>query len=248
VTGPTGSGKTTTLYAAINRIHSVEKKIITVEDPVEIQFDKMNQKQVTVHMGFADFTRSFLWQDPDVILVGEIRDQDTAQVAVRAANTGHLVLSALHTIDSTRAVTRMESLGVDPDMLATTLIGVLSQRLARKICVHCRTETSPTPLQASRLCISTSEQSFFTGTGCEKCNNGMKGRSAVMELFIPDDEIADMLARGDAIHLVRNHALAKGMRSLYQDAMIKARSGRIPLSEVLRVIPYRMIQEAAAGK
>jgi len=249
VTGPTGSGKTTTLYSAINRIHSVEKKIITVEDPVEIQFDKVNQKQVTVHMGFAEFTRSFLRQDPDVILVGEIRDQDTAQVAVRAAHTGHLVLSTLHTIDSTRAVTRMESLGVDPDMLATTLIGVLSQRLARKICSNCRTATPPASLQKTRLCINDDDQSFFTGTGCEKCNNtGMKGRIAIFELFIPDEEIADMLAREHPIHQIRNHVLAAGMRSLYQDAMTKARSGQIPLSEVLRVIPYRMMQEAAAGK
>ena len=245
VTGPTGSGKTTTLYSAINRIYSVEKKIITVEDPVEVQFDKINQKQVTVHMGFADFTRSFLRQDPDVILVGEIRDPDTAQVAVRAAHTGHLVLSTLHTIDSTRAVTRMESLGVDTDLLATTLVGVLSQRLARKICNNCRTETPPTHLQKTRLDINENDQLFFTGEGCDVCNgDGLKGRTGIFELFIPDNEISDMLAGNSPIHHVRNHALAKGMQSLYQDAMTRARAGVIPLSEVLRVVPYRMIIEA----
>ena len=244
VTGPTGSGKTTTLYAAINRIHTVEKKIITVEDPIEMQIDKVNQKQVTVHMGFADFTRAVLRQDPDIILVGEIRDADTAQVAVRAAHTGHLVLSTLHTIDSTRAISRLESLGVDPDLVATTLIGVLSQRLARKICEKCRTETAPDELQKNRLGIAPDDGPFFTGSGCDNCyGTGLKSRTGIFELFIPDEETADMLARGTPIHQVRKHALANGMQSLYQDAMSRARAGLIPLAEIQRVIPYRMIVE-----
>ncbi len=247
VTGPTGSGKTTTLYAAIHHINSAANKILTVEDPIEFQFDKVNQKQVSRHMGFADYARAFMRQNPDVILIGEIRDEATADTAVRAAQTGHLVLSTLHTIDATRTVTRLRTLAVDPDLLATTLLCALSQRLARKVCPHCREDVPPGDDVRRRLGLDTNE-AFARGAGCERCGgDGLKGRTGVFEMFVPDAELTDLIAAGAPIHQVRSVALAKGMRSLFQDAMDKARAGRIPLSEVLRVVPYRMLGEMGGG-
>jgi type II secretory ATPase GspE/PulE/Tfp pilus assembly ATPase PilB-like protein len=247
VTGPTGSGKTTTLYSAIHHINTAHNKILTVEDPIEFQFDKVNQKQISPQMGFADYARAFMRQNPDVILIGEIRDEDTADAVLRAAQTGHLVLSTLHTIDATRTVTRLRTLGVDADLLGATLLCAISQRLARKVCAHCAREQPPSEVERERL-QPEAGASFQRGAGCTHCaGSGTRGRVGLFEVFVPDADLAQMIMAGAPVQSLRAEALARGMRSLFQDAMDKARAGVIPLSEVLRVVPYRMLGEAAGS-
>jgi type II secretory ATPase GspE/PulE/Tfp pilus assembly ATPase PilB-like protein len=243
VTGPTGSGKTTTLYAAIHRVNTAENKILTAEDPIEYRFPKTNQKQVSSTMGFADYARAFLRQNPDIILIGEVRDEETADAAVRAAQTGHLVLSTLHTNDAVRTISRLRTLGVEPGMIASCLLGALSQRLVRRVCRHCKEETPPTPEEARRLGLPPHE-TFFRGRGCEACGGrGTKGRTGIYELFVLDSELADRVAENAPAHELRERALQKGMKTLLDDALEKARAGVIPLSEVLRTVPYRMLED-----
>jgi general secretion pathway protein E/type IV pilus assembly protein PilB len=243
VTGPTGSGKTTTLYSAIHRINTAQNKILTAENPIEYRFPKTNQKQVSQQMGFAAYARAFLRQNPDVILLGEIRDEETADAAVRAAQTGHLLLSTLHTNDAVRTVSRLRTLGVDPGMIASCLLGALSQRLVRRVCTHCREEVPPTPQEAERLGLRGGE-TFSRGRGCEVCNGrGTKGRTGIFELFVVDSHTADLVADAAPVHELRRHAREQGMRTLLDDALEKARAGVIPLSEVLRAVPYRMLQD-----
>jgi general secretion pathway protein E len=245
VTGPTGSGKTTTLYAAIHRINSPENKILTVEDPIEYHFPKTNQKQVSPNMGFADFARAFMRQNPDVILIGEIRDEDTASAAVRAAQTGHLVLSTLHTNDAVSTVSRLMTLGVPSGLIAACLLGSVSQRLVRRLCPRCRVEAPPDERQARRLALSASDGPFFRPDpkpDCEVCGGiGYKGREGIYELFVLDHELADLIADGAPIHRVRAAAVAKGMLPLVDNALHKARAGLTSLEEVLRTVPYRML-------
>jgi type II secretory ATPase GspE/PulE/Tfp pilus assembly ATPase PilB-like protein len=245
VTGPTGSGKTTTLYAAIHRINSPENKILTVEDPIEYHFAKTNQKQVSPLMGFADYARAFMRQNPDVILIGEIRDEDTASAAVRAAQTGHLVLSTLHTNDAVSTVSRLLTLGVPPGLIAACLLGAVSQRLVRRLCPQCRVEAQPDERQARRLGLSASDGPFFRPEpkpGCEVCGGlGYKGREGIYELFVLDHELADLIAEGAPIHRVRAVAIEKGMRSLLDNGLDKARAGLTSLEEILRTVPYRML-------
>jgi type II secretory ATPase GspE/PulE/Tfp pilus assembly ATPase PilB-like protein len=246
VTGPTGSGKTTTLYAAIHRINTAENKILTAENPIEYRFPKTNQKQVSEQMSFAAYARSFLRQNPDVILLGEVRDEETADAAVRAAQTGHLVLSTLHTNDAVRTVSRLLTLGVEPGMIASCLLGALSQRLVRRVCTHCREEAAPTPEEADRLGLGASG-TFARGRGCTACDGrGTKGRTGIFELFVADSHTADLIADATPVHELRRHARTQGMRSLLDDALEKARAGVIPLSEVLRAVPYRMLQDHRA--
>ena len=241
VTGPTGSGKTTTLYAAIGRINSPENKILTAENPIEYRFPKTNQKQVSSQMGFADYARAFLRQNPDVILIGEIRDEETTDAALRAAQTGHLVLSTLHTNDAVGTVSRLVTLGADPGLVASCLLGSLSQRLVRRICRHCKVETPPTPEEAHQLGLP-SDAVFFAGRGCVACDGrGSKGRTGIYELFVVDPELADLVAAGTPTHVLRERSLERGMKTLLDDAMEKARAGIVPLSEVLRAVPYRMV-------
>lgn len=243
VTGPTGSGKTTTLYAAIHHINSPENKILTVEDPIEYHFSKTNQKQVSGQMGFADYARSFMRQNPDVILIGEIRDEDTASAAIRAAQTGHLVLSTLHTNDAVRTVSRLHTLGVDFGMVAGCMLGAISQRLARKLCPHCREEAVPTPAEFRKLSLASGDARFFRGRGCEACGGkGYKGRVGLYELFVLDPELADLVSEGAPIHRIRGAAVEKGMRTLLDDALTKARAGVTSLEEILRTVPYRILQ------
>ena len=249
VTGPTGSGKTTTLYAAIHRINTAENKILTAENPIEYRFPKTNQKQVSEQMGFADYARAFLRHNPDVILIGEVRDEETADAAVRAAQTGHLVLSTLHTNDAVQTVSRLRTLGVEPGMIATCLLGSLSQRLVRKVCPRCREEAPPTPEEARRLGLPPGE-TFARGRGCDACGGrGTKGRTGIYELFVLDAELTDMVADAAPVHDLRRYALDRGMKTLLDDALAKARAGVIPLSEVLRAVPYRMLEagRGAAG-
>ncbi len=245
VTGPTGSGKTTTLYAAIHRINTPENKILTAENPIEYRFPKTNQKQVSAAMGFAEYARAFLRQNPDVILIGEVRDEETADAAVRAAQTGHLVLSTLHTNDAVRTVSRLRTLGVEPGMIASCLLAALSQRLVRRVCPHCREEVAPTEDEARRLGLRPGE-TFARGGGCEACDGrGTKGRTGIYELFVLDAELADLVAGAAPVHVLRERALAKGMKTLLDDALAKARAGLVPLAEVLRAVPYRMLQDRA---
>jgi type II secretory ATPase GspE/PulE/Tfp pilus assembly ATPase PilB-like protein len=243
VTGPTGSGKTTTLYAAIHHINSAENKILTVEDPIEYHFPKTNQKQVSEQMGFADYARAFMRQNPDVILIGEIRDEDTASAALRAAQTGHLVLATLHTNDAVRAVSRLHTLGVDLGLIAGSLLGAVSQRLVRRLCSECRRESSPTPAEAQRLRLGSQDDHCYRPGGCDACSGkGYRGRVGIYELFVLDGELADLLAEGAPIHRIRAMAMEKGMKTLLDDALEKARAGITSLEEILRSVPYRILE------
>jgi type II secretory ATPase GspE/PulE/Tfp pilus assembly ATPase PilB-like protein len=248
VTGPTGSGKTTTLYAAIAHVNTPNNKILTVEDPIEYSFEKVNQKQVGSAMGFADYARAFMRQNPDIILIGEIRDEDTAQAAIRAAQTGHLVLSTLHTNDAVRAVPRLRTLGIDANLVAGCLLGVLSQRLVRRICEACKEEVAADERERRRLFLGAAEARFFRGKGCAACDgDGYTGRTGVYELFVPDEEITDLITAGTPVQQIRRRAREKGMRSLLDDALEKARGGLTSLAEILRVVPYRIIAAERGG-
>ncbi|HYO15084.1 MAG TPA: GspE/PulE family protein [Thermoanaerobaculia bacterium] len=243
VTGPTGSGKTTTLYAAIHRMNSPENKILTVEDPIEYHFAKTNQKQVSQQMGFADYARAFMRQNPDVILIGEIRDEDTASAALRAAQTGHLVLATLHTNDAVRTISRLHTLGVDLGLIAGSMLGAISQRLVRRLCPECRREAASTPGESHRLRLGASDVRFFGPGGCDACGGkGYKGRLGIYELFVLDGELADLVAEGAPIHRIRAAAVDKGMKSLLDDALEKARAGTTSLEEILRAVPYRILE------
>jgi type II secretory ATPase GspE/PulE/Tfp pilus assembly ATPase PilB-like protein len=241
VTGPTGSGKTTTLYSALLRLQTASKKILTAEDPIEYSFPKINQKQVSTTMSFADYGRAFLRQNPDVILIGEIRDEPTAEIALRAAQTGHLVLSTLHTNDAVRSVARLSTLGVEPHLVAGTLLGALAQRLLRRICAQCKEEAPASPEEAARLGLA-SGSPFFRGRGCRTCGGtGYAGRVGIFELFALDEELADLIADSAPPHRLRAAARQRGMRSLLDDALDKAREGVTSLAEILRTVPYRLL-------
>ncbi len=243
VTGPTGSGKTTTLYAAIHHVNTPENKILTAEDPIEYYFPKTNQKQVSEQMSFADYARAFLRQNPDVILIGEVRDEETADAAVRAAQTGHLVLSTLHTGDAVLTISRLRTLGIEPSLIAGCLLGALSQRLLRRLCEHCRTEAAPDETEAGRLHLARGGPPFFRAPGCDACaGTGFHGRVAIYELFVPDEELADQIAHGEPPNRLRAAARERGMRSLLDDALAKARAGLVPLSEILREVPFRILE------
>jgi general secretion pathway protein E len=237
VTGPTGSGKTTTLYAALNRIHTEDKNIITVEDPVEYQLQGIGQIHVNPRVGltFASGLRSILRQDPDVIMVGEIRDRETAEIAVQASLTGHLVLSTLHTNDAPSAVARLLEMGVEPYLAASSLMGVLAQRLVRTICPHCREEYGPEKTETSYFEKPLPEK-LFRGSGCDKCNHtGYLGRIAVFELLVADDEFRQLVSDRAPAHQLKAYLQEKGMKSLRSDGFSKAREGVTSLEEVLRV-------------
>jgi general secretion pathway protein E/type IV pilus assembly protein PilB len=244
VTGPTGSGKTTTLYSVLQEINTVENKILTVEDPIEYLFPKINQKQIGPRMSFVGYARAFLRQDPDIMMVGEIRDEETADMALRAAQTGHLVLATLHSDDSVGTVPRLRTLGIGPGMIADCLLGSLSQRLVRRICTACRRDVEP-----DRFALEVFERlglSFplVEGEGCERCRNtGYRGRIGMFELFIVDQEMADMMSDGTPGHEIRQVARRRGMRSLFGDALEKVRAGITTFSEVRRTVPYRILME-----
>ncbi len=238
VTGPTGSGKNTTLYAALSELNSEEVNICTVEDPVECNISGINQFQVHQSAGF-DFStalRSLLRQDPDIIMVGEIRDQATATIAVQAALTGHLVLSTLHTNDAPGAVIRLVDLGVAPYLVSASLIAVLAQRLVRKICSNCKTEYEPsTSIRKVVEKTGGKIEKFYRGVGCKKCrNSGCAGRIAIHELFVPNEEIMDMISEGISSKKLRAKGLENGMVSLQSDGIEKVKAGIISIEEVLR--------------
>jgi type IV pilus assembly protein PilB len=240
VTGPTGSGKTTTLYAALAELNAIDTKILTAEDPVEYDIDGLCQCQVNVETEttFAKLLRSFLRQDPDIILVGEIRDLETAQIAVQASLTGHLVLSTLHTNDAPSSVVRLMDLGLEAFLLTATLEGVIAQRLARTICSKCKEAYEPKLEELMELALTPEKvrgRKFFRGKGCENCHNsGYKGRMALFELMSVDDEMRDLIMKAASTTVLRDHARKRGMRSLRESGLMAIYEGQTTIDEVVR--------------
>jgi general secretion pathway protein E len=239
VTGPTGSGKTTTLYAALDKINSPDRKIITVEDPVEYQLKGVNQIPVRSKIGltFATGLRHIVRQDPDVILVGEIRDLETAEIAIQAALTGHLVFSTLHTNDAPGAITRLEDMGVEPYLVSSVLDGVLAQRLVRRICEGCRVPDAPAPADLEGLGVAADgTYTLYRGTGCDDCRGtGYRGRFGIYELFPITEDVRSLVLRRASTPEIRRHAVEAGMTSLRLDGWMKARNGLTTVEEILRV-------------
>jgi type IV pilus assembly protein PilB len=240
VTGPTGSGKTNTLYSAIGRINTPEVNIMTVEDPVEFNIDGINQVQVQEYIGltFASVLRSFLRQDPNIILVGEIRDNETAEIAVKASLTGHLVLSTLHTNDAPSAITRLMDMGIDPFLVATSVILIAAQRLVRRICQECKEEVSHPPRALMNMGFSEEDANTVRpckGRGCARCNNtGYKGRVALFEVMPLTPAIRDLIFTNANATELRKKAIEEGMISLRQSGLTKIKNGVTTVEEVLR--------------
>ena len=239
VTGPTGSGKTTTLYASLHKINTVEKNIITIEDPVEYKLSGIRQTQVNskVYLTFANGLRSILRQDPDVVMVGEIRDPETAEIAIQAALTGHLVLSTLHTNDAPTALTRLIDMKVEPFLASSSIIGILAQRLVRKICQGCKEKYTPTKEALKDLGLKTGEElSFYKGKGCAKClNTGYKGRVGIYELLVPDEKIRNAIISKAPAEDIKKLAVSSGMITLMEDGIGKVKQGITTVEEILRV-------------
>ncbi|MCX7571389.1 ATPase, T2SS/T4P/T4SS family [Tumebacillus sp. DT12] len=238
LTGPTGSGKTSTLYAALNRLNTDEVNIVTVEDPIEYQVDGVNQVQVnpTTGLTFAAGLRAILRQDPNVIMVGEIRDVETAEIAVRAALTGHLVFSTLHTNDAVASITRLIDMGIEPFLVASAIVGVVGQRLVRRVCPECAAPYTPRPEELRMLdARGLSAEGLLVGTGCPSCNRtGYRGRVAVQEVLVLDDALRRMVMdkRPDAEY--RAHAIRGGMRTMLDDGLVKVANGVTTFAEVFR--------------
>ena len=239
VTGPTGSGKTTTLYAVLGTLNSIEKNIMTLEDPVEYHLPMVRQCQVNPKAGitFASGLRSILRQDPDLLLVGEIRDAETAEIAFQAALTGHLVLSTLHTNDAAGALTRMIDMNVEPFLISSSVIAILAQRLVRRVCDRCRTSYTPAAEVLARLGIAAGTQ-FSRGAGCPACSRrGFRGRAGIYELLLVSAETRRMVMDKRSSEEIKAKALAEGMKTLRDDAVAKALAGLTTPEEVLRVTP-----------
>ena len=242
MTGPTGSGKTTSLYAALSRLNSADKKILTVEDPIEYQLEGVNQVQVKPNIGldFANVLRSLLRQDPDIIMIGEIRDVETAEIAVQAALTGHLVLSTLHTNDAASSVSRLLDMGVQDYLLTSTLNGISAQRLVRTLCPECRRSEAAMPELAAHLGLERysdrDEVHLYHANGCEACNGtGYHGRTSLVETLVMSDEIRRLILRRTESMKILRAAIAEGMKTMYDDGMMKAIAGITTVEEVLRV-------------
>ncbi len=240
VTGPTGAGKTTTLYACLRRINTVDTKLLTAEDPVEYELDGIMQVPVNDAVGltFGRALRAFLRQDPDRIMVGEMRDKETAQIAIQASLTGHLVLSTLHTNDAAGAVTRLVDMGVEPFLVSATLEGVLAQRLLRTVCKNCRTPYEPSLSILNQLNLSPSDiggKQFYTGNGCEKCGgSGYKGRKGIYELLDVTDPIRDLITQRAPTLVLKQKAIELGMVTLRDDGLRNIYDGETSIEEVLK--------------
>jgi type IV pilus assembly protein PilB len=241
VTGPTGSGKTTTLYSALSELNDIETKIITTEDPVEYEIDGIVQCPINsdIDFTFASALRAILRQDPDVILIGEIRDLETAQIAIQASLTGHLVFSTLHTNDAPSSITRLRDMGVEPFLITATVEAIQAQRLVRKVCQACKTAYDPTREQLMELNITPESfgtgKKFYYGEGCDKCNNlGFKGRTGLYELLIMNDDIRDMVSRGASTDQVRNYCRDTGTESLRDSGLAALLAGTSTLEEIVR--------------
>ncbi len=239
VTGPTGSGKTTTLYGALNELRNIEDKVITVEDPVEYRMNLIQQVQVNPKVGlsFADALRSILRQDPDKIMIGEIRDQETLEIAIKAALTGHLVISTLHTNDAISAIPRMADMGVENYLISGALVAVQAQRLVRKICTNCKVEEKlpPTVYEEIKEYIPENAK-FYKGKGCKECNDtGYIGREMICEVLPISDTLSSMIAKGATKEQLKEQALKEGFMPIFQNGLQKALDGVTSIEEVLRV-------------
>jgi len=239
VTGPTGSGKTTTLYATLDKINTGTQKIITTEDPVEYQLAGITQIHVNSKIGlnFASSLRSIVRQDPDIVMVGEIRDAETAEIAIESALTGHLVFSTLHTNDAAGAITRLQDMGIDTYLISSSVIAVMAQRLVRKICRHCAEKQPLTNQEAELLGIKYSDLPEVTrGAGCERCaNTGYRGRLGLYELLVISDDIRQVIGSGGDANSIRVQAIHEGMRTLRKDALEKLYAGITTPEEIVRV-------------
>ena len=240
VTGPTGSGKTTTLYACLRRINSIEVKLLTAEDPVEYDIEGIMQVPVNEALGmtFSKALRAFLRQDPDIIMIGEMRDLETAQISIQASLTGHFVLTTLHTNDACGAVTRLMDMGVEPFLISSSLMGVVAQRLVRTICKNCRSPYEPTESQMAMLNLSAhdlGEKSFFYGRGCENCNDtGYRGRKGIYELLRMNDEVRTLINSRASGMVIKQVAMEKGMRTIRQDGLQSIYDGQTTIEEVIK--------------
>ncbi|BDU50197.1 type II secretion system ATPase GspE [Haliovirga abyssi] len=239
VTGPTGSGKTSTLYGALNEINTLDKNIITLEDPVEYQLKIINQVQVKSDVGltFASGLRSILRQDPDVIMVGEIRDKETAEIAIESAMTGHLVFSTLHTNSAAGTITRLIDMGVEPFLISSSIIGIVGQRLVRKICNSCKTEHTAEKEEMLELNLdATKEYKISSGEGCNSCKKtGYKGRTAIHELLIPNEKIRKLIIEKESSGAINKEAIKSGMKTMRDDGVTKILKGITTIEEVIRV-------------
>ncbi len=240
VTGPTGSGKTTTLYAALNKLNTRDTKLLTAEDPVEYDINGLIQCQVNVEqeLTFARLLRSFLRQDPDIILVGEVRDLETAQIAIQASLTGHLVFTTLHTNDAPSSIARLLDLGVESFLLTATLEAIVAQRLVRRICTQCKEEFLPSEEQLMELALRPTDvggRTFFRGRGCERCNkSGYKGRLAIFEIMVMNDPLRELIMGQGSTAVLRHEARKRGMRTLRECGLLSIYDGQTTIDEVVR--------------
>ena len=238
VTGPTGSGKTTTLYSVLGELNSPEYNIVTVEDPIEYQVPGINQVAVKSEIGltFAESLRSILRQDPDIVMIGEIRDNETADIAVKAALTGHQVLSTLHTNDAAGAISRLDDMGIEPFLISSSCILTCAQRLVRRVCPNCKEEFHPEPEILQKLGIEAEDVTFYQGAGCERCKRrGYSGRVAIIEVLPISETIRRLIIKRASATVIKNQAISEGMKSLRMVGIDKAREGITTLEEVLRV-------------
>ena len=237
VTGPTGSGKTTTLYSVLSELNNPEYNIVTVEDPIEYQLQGINQVAVKSEIGlsFADALRSILRQDPDIVMIGEIRDNETADIAVKAALTGHQVLSTLHTNDAAGAISRLDDMGIEPFLISSSVLLTCAQRLVRKICPNCREEFRPEKELFQRLGIEDEGITFYQGAGCDRCKRrGYMGRAAIIEVLPVSEQIRRLIIKRASAAVVKNQAISEGMKTLRMVGIDKAKEGITTLEEVLR--------------
>jgi len=238
-TGPTGSGKTTTLYSSLMRINSMDRNIVTIEDPVEYRLGLIRQMQINLKAGitFAVGLRHILRQDPDVIMVGEIRDLETAIIAAQAALTGHLVFSTLHTNDAPSSIIRLVNMGVEPFLVSAAVTGIIAQRLVRQICPDCKEAYEPSKALMEKLgLLGRGKVVFYHGRGCNSCKGtGYKGRTGIFELMILDDELRDMIIQNAPLTALRNKACAKGMKLLREEGLEKVLKGITTWDEVMKV-------------
>jgi type II secretory ATPase GspE/PulE/Tfp pilus assembly ATPase PilB-like protein len=239
VTGPTGSGKTTTLYATLNHIVTPEKNIMTIEDPVEYELPGVRQSQINPKAGleFANALRSIVRQDPDVILVGEIRDLETGRVAIQAALTGHLVFSTLHTNDAVGTLTRLVDMGIEPFLTASSVAAAIAQRLVRTICSRCKIPFTPPKEVLEKVGLDArKEYTFYQGKGCKNCRGtGYKGRTGIFEILLLDDKIRELILKKASATDIKQVAVQAGMKTLRDDGILKVIEGKTTLDEVMRV-------------
>ena len=240
VSGPTGSGKTTTLYSTLNKLESPDVNIVTVEDPIEYDLDNINQAQINTKSGvtFASALKSILRQDPDIIMVGEVRDEETVELGIRAALTGHLVFSTVHTNDAASGFTRLLNWNVEPFLIASTVKGILAQRLVRRICKECKTPHEPSSEELQMLGLKPEDtMKAFVGKGCLSCRNtGFKGRIGIYELLLVDAGISELVLEQAPGYKIREQARSNGMRTLLEDGIIKIERGDTTISEIYETL------------